>query len=222
MALNRQEAPQNMTPAAQPATPGVHRGYGVNYCEVNKQHENVVKIMPGGYFVGHGCRRIETSLGSCVAACIRDPYAGVGGMNHFMLPQNTNAHDDWLSCERTRYGVHAMETLINSIIKHGGERQHFEVKLFGGGHVVNQMKTDIGQLNIAFVRLFLKTEGLVIRAEDLGGLCSRRLIYDVNNGEVLLKRSVNSAIELVQQRDQAYLERINQPPTWGEIELFEQ
>ncbi|MEH6823921.1 MAG: chemoreceptor glutamine deamidase CheD [Motiliproteus sp.] len=221
MTISGLDAALSMTPAAQTATPGVRRGYGVNYSEVNKQHENVVKIMPGGYFVGHGCRRIETSLGSCVAACIRDPYAGVGGMNHFMLPQNSGAHDNWLSCERTRYGVHAMETLINAIIKRGGERQHFEVKLFGGGHVVNQMKTDIGQLNIAFVRLFLKTEGLAISAEDLGGLCSRRLIYDINTGEVLLKHSVNSPRELVQQRDQAHLKRISQTPAWGEIELFE-
>tara|TARA_R110002167_G_scaffold57140_5_gene161981 strand:+ start:1150 stop:1815 length:666 start_codon:yes stop_codon:yes gene_type:complete len=220
MTLSGQAAAQS-APPTQFETSRVHSGYGVNYSEVNKQHENVVKIMPGGYFVSHGCRRIETSLGSCVAACIRDPYARVGGVNHFMLPQNSGVHDNWLSSERTRYGVHAMETLINAIIKRGGERRHFEVKVFGGGHVVNQMKTDIGQLNIAFVRQFLKTEGLAILAEDLGGLCSRRLIYDVNTGEVLLKRSVNSDRELLQQRDQAYQEQISQTPSWGEIELFE-
>lgn len=215
------EALKSLPPGTQIATPGVRRGYGVNYSEVKKQHESVVKIMPGGYFVGHGCRRIETSLGSCVAACIRDPHAGVGGVNHFMLPQNTGVHDSWLSNERTRYGVHAMETLINTIIKRGGERRRFEVKLFGGGHVVNQMNTDIGRMNIEFVRHFLEAEGLAILAEDLGGLCSRRLIYDVNTGEVLLKRSVINAKELVQQRDLAYLERISQTPTCGEIELFE-
>ncbi len=215
-AVHRVESARQETTAAV-----VRRGVGVNYSEVKKAGECVVKIFPGGYFVSHGCRRIETTLGSCVAACIRDPAAAVGGVNHFMLPQHNAADDAWLGNDRSRYGVHAMEMLINEILKRGGQRQRLEVKLFGGGHVISQMSSAVGRKNIEFARHYLATEGFSVAAENLGGGCSRRLIYNVITGEVLLKRSARADDPLLLQRDQAYMARISQAPIAGEIELFE-
>ena len=194
--------------------------HGENYTEVKRLHGDLIKVLPGGYYVTNGQYRLETMLGSCVTACIRDPLLKLGGINHFMLPQSTHHKSDWLSCERTRFGVHAMETLIGTLIKHGGDPKRFEVKLFGGGKVVTGMNTDVGRLNVEFARHYLKTEGLNLLSEDLGGAYSRRLIYDVSNGEVMLKRTLSS--ELVSRREYAHILQISQQVLVGEIELFKE
>ncbi|HEY0281598.1 MAG TPA: hypothetical protein VGC27_03120, partial [Rhizomicrobium sp.] len=89
---------------------------------------------------------LTTILGSCIAACIRDPDAGIGGMNHFLLP-NGNGRDREARC----YGVNAMELLINDILKHGGDRRRLEAKIFGGANVVTAL-SDVGTRNVAFAR----------------------------------------------------------------------
>jgi len=114
---------------------------------------------------------LTTILGSCIAACIRDPLAGVGGMNHFLLPDG-NSGDRGALC----YGVNAMELLINDILKHGGDRRRLEAKLFGGGNVVAAL-TDVGSRNYAFARQFLNDEGIAIVGGDVGGDMARRIQY---------------------------------------------
>ncbi len=94
-------------------------------------------------------------LGSCVSACIRDPLAQVGGMNHFMLPEDGSFREEprstALDRQATRYGSYAMESLINDLLKLGAARERLEIKLFGGGRILASM-TDIGARNIAFIR----------------------------------------------------------------------
>jgi chemotaxis protein CheD len=114
---------------------------------------------------------LTTILGSCIAACIRDPVLGVGGMNHFLLPDG-NSGDRGALC----YGVNAMELLINDILKHGGDRRRLEAKLFGGGNVVAAL-TDVGSRNFAFARQFLTDEGIPIVGGDVGGDMARRIQY---------------------------------------------
>ena len=114
---------------------------------------------------------LTTILGSCIAACIRDPVTGVGGMNHFLLPDG-NSGDRGALC----YGVNAMELLINDIQKHGGDRRRLEAKLFGGGNVVAAL-TDVGTRNYAFARQFLNDEGIAIVGGDVGGDMARRIQY---------------------------------------------
>ena len=119
------------------------------------------KILPGEFFVTQAGELIVTVLGSCVSACVRDPYIGVGGMNHFMLPVSETGGragepmGTWLS---TRYGNFAMESLLNEILKRGGRRERLEVKLFGGGCVLAVL-TDVGKTNIDFVHRYLESEG---------------------------------------------------------------
>ncbi len=148
------------------------------------QHDRYgVKVVAGDYYVTKQDELITTVLGSCVTVCIRDAKAGVGGINHFLLP---DASCDILSASN-RYGVFAMEQLINSIIKHGGRRENFEVKLVGGGNMMAGV-TDIGKINIEFVKNFLRTEGYVITAEDLGGSQPRKIIYNVTSGKLLVNK----------------------------------
>lgn len=119
---------------------------------------------------------LTTILGSCIAACIRDPVSGVGGMNHFLLPDG-NSGDREARC----YGVNAMELLINDILKHGGDRRRLEAKLFGGANVVSAL-TDVGSRNYAFARQFLTDEGIPIVGGDVGGELARRIQYMPVNG----------------------------------------
>jgi chemotaxis protein CheD len=178
------------------------------------------RIMPGEYYVTRHNELIATTLGSCVSACIRDPQAGVGGMNHFMLPaderQNLSAYD-----MSARYGNFAMEHMINDILKNGGRRERLEVKVFGGGNVLPSM-TAIGTNNIHFVRDYLATEGFDIVAEDLGGTSPRKVIYFPATGKVMMQRvSLSRRDEQeITQREVAYQKSLEKKPIAGEIDLF--
>jgi chemotaxis protein CheD len=117
---------------------------------------------------------LGTILGSCVAACLRDPEAGVGGMNHFLLPGTISRAPSGDDAER--YGVHLMELLINGLLKRGAKRERLEAKLFGGARMVDGL-SDIGAKNAAFAKSYLRNEGIKLVAEDLGGRYGRRIEY---------------------------------------------
>lgn len=154
---------------------------------------NLIKVLPGEYKVtAEPTDLIVTTLGSCVSACIRDPRTGLGGMNHFMLPLSRDGGGTWAGASKVmRYGNHAMETLINEIVRTGCPRSELEIKVFGGGNVMKG-RTDIGHQNARFVMEYLKNEGLEAVAADLGGDSARRIYYSPADGSVkrlLLKRS---------------------------------
>lgn len=121
---------------------------------------------------------LATILGSCVAACLRDPEAHVGGMNHFLLPGDL---DGTKAADAERYGVHLMELLVNGLLKRGARRERLEGKLFGGARMLDGLP-DIGSKNASFARRFLNNEGIRIVAEDLGGARGRRLEYYPRSG----------------------------------------
>lgn len=129
--------------------------------------------MRGEYHVVHeGDVVLTTILGSCVAACIRDPYARTGGMNHFLLP-GTNGTT---SLDAQSYGVHLMELLVNGLLQRGAMRQRLEAKLFGGARTIEGL-SDIGAMNGQFAETFLRNEGISIVGGDLGGDRGRRVEY---------------------------------------------
>lgn len=182
------------------------------------------KILPGQFYVSRQGEIISTVLGSCIAACIRDRYLNIGGMNHFMLPttgMNTDAKD-WRLDKASlplRYGEWAMEFLINEILKNGGKKQNLEVKIFGGGKILNNMM-DIGQRNILFVLEFLAREELEIVAQDVGDDCPRKVLYFSDSGKVKLKRLRSIHNRTIEEREQKYIKEINIEPVQGDIELF--
>jgi chemotaxis protein CheD len=116
---------------------------------------------------------LATVLGSCVAACLRDPVAGIGGMNHFLLP---GEDDRGQSRDAERYGVHLMELLVNGLMKRGAQRERLEAKLFGGAKTIFK-SSDVGALNARFAERFLKNEGIGIVGGSLGGPVGRRVEY---------------------------------------------
>ncbi len=183
------------------------------------------KILPGEYYVAVDDESITTVLGSCISACIRDKELGVGGMNHFMLPEDTSdGRSSWLDKATglsTRYGSFAMESLINALLKRGAKRGRLEVKLFGGGRMLAQM-TDVGARNIAFVRHWLAMEGLRIAAEDLGSTVPRRVIYTPATGKVMVKHLRSMESRVIATREQDYLTSFRKKAVAepADIELF--
>ena len=122
---------------------------------------------------------LTTVLGSCVAACIRDPESGVGGMNHFLLANSESG-----GRAATDYGVNAMELLINGILKLGGARDRLEAKLFGGANVV-AVSSAIGSHNAAFAEQFLADEGIKLVGGDMRGVHARRIQFWPTTGRAL-------------------------------------
>jgi len=181
-----------------------------------------VKVLPGEYYVSTQNEMISTVLGSCVSACIYDSYRGIGGMNHFMLPEPLNGErGGWVDTvgRAARYGNDAMEQLINAILKAGGQRANLEVKVFGGGRVLATM-TDIGQRNIDFVRRYLQAEHLPVRAEDLGDVHPRHVQFFPLTGKARVRQLSGRAETVLVDGEQLYLKRLANDPIKGEVELF--
>ncbi|MBN8895145.1 MAG: chemoreceptor glutamine deamidase CheD [Rhodanobacter sp.] len=180
-----------------------------------------VKVLPGEFYVSDQEEMLSTVLGSCVSACIHDVRRGIGGMNHFMLPEPVGERDNWSSTvgRAARYGSDAMEQLINAILKAGGQRADLRVKVFGGGRVLARM-SDVGQRNIEFVRRYIAAENLELVASDLGDVFPRQVQFFPHSGRArvrLLRRSDDVALVA---GESGYLKRLANDPIKGEVELF--
>jgi chemotaxis protein CheD len=182
----------------------------------------IAKLLPGDFYVTKEDEVLDTVLGSCVSACIRNPKTGIGGMNHFMLPHpRGEAGDSWnaVTGTATRYGSASMEQLINKILSGGGLRSDLEVKIFGGARVLAAV-TDVGEHNVIFVREFLKQEGLKIVAEDVGNTTPRHVQYFPISGRVRIKHLAGTLSATVVTQEVTYSKTIDQEPITGSIDLF--
>lgn len=134
--------------------------------------ERLIHVIQGDYAVGRDNSAVLTAiLGSCVAACLYNSAAGVGGMNHFLLPEARSN-----SSQQVLYGAQSMELLINALLKAGARKSRLEAKIFGGARMIAGL-SDIGQSNAEFARRFLRDEGIPCRAESLGGDQARRIRF---------------------------------------------
>ncbi|CAK0775146.1 putative chemoreceptor glutamine deamidase CheD [Gammaproteobacteria bacterium] len=190
----------------------------------DRQHDMPAsKILPGEYYVTLQEEIIATVLGSCVSACVRDPNLGMGAMNHFMLPSSEGqvgwAGDASLTSHANRYGNHAMEHMINDMLKNGAKRKYMEVKIIGGGQII-QSNTQIGLRNIEFIRQYLTTEGLHLVGEDVGDIYPRKVLYFPTTGRVRVKKLEKLHNDTVLLRERAYQRNLQEAPVEGSIELF--
>lgn len=181
-------------------------------------NQTMVKIYSGDCYVTDKQEEVMmTILGSCIAACIRDPLVNVGGMNHFLLPMTEGQVD---SFTQNRYGSFAMEQLINGIIKMGGVKSRLEVKLFGGADV-SQNSHLIGTKNVAFIRQYCKDEGLIIAAEHLGGTKARKVQYNPYAGKVMMKLVTDVEQDNVVKEELVYEKKVEvQESKGGSVDLF--
>jgi len=178
------------------------------------------KILPGEYYVTQRDMVLVTVLGSCVTACIRDRLSGIGGMNHFMLPDARPDQDTPVSAS-ARYGAYAMELLINSLLNLGAQRSLLEAKVFGGGNVLPGMTTmNIGQRNADFALRFLSTEKIRVVARDLIDVFPRKVYYFPKSGKVLVKKLRDIHNDTIFQREIEYSARLVKEELTGDVELF--
>ena len=175
---------------------------------------DAVKILPGEYFVHNEDMLIMTTLGSCIAACIYDRNAKVGGMNHFMLPDGAG--------DSGRYGSYAMELLINEMMKRGASRLTMEAKVFGGVQVVSGMTTmNVGERNTTFVMDYLKTERIPVVSKDVLDVYPRKVCFLPGSGKAMVKRLAPTNTDTLVAQDRAAAQRAVPAATGGgSVDLF--
>ena len=176
---------------------------------------DAVKVLPGEYFVHDEDIVILTTLGSCIAACLWDARARVGGMNHFMLPQLEGAG----GATSGRYGLHAMELLINELQRRGASRGALEAKVFGGAQVIDGMHTmNVGARNTEFVLDYLRTERIPVVSKDVLDIHPRKVCFLPASGRALVKRLAATQAGAVLAQERAAAARAPAPA--GSVDLF--
>lgn len=174
------------------------------------------KLMPTQYMAVDDGTALVTVLGSCVAACLRDPLLRIGGMNHFMLPDGSA-----LDGAPARYGSHAMELLINDLLKRGASRRRLEAKVFGGANVLRGFTSNpVGSRNAAFINGYLEAEGIPVLASDLGGIHPRKIWFFPDTGRVMLQRLPHAHDAEVAAAESAARAELSRKPRSGGVELF--
>lgn len=183
-------------------------------------NSQAIKLLPGEYYVTDKDMLLVTVLGSCVAACIRDCQSGIGGMNHFMLPEGGGDAGSPLNAS-ARYGTYAMEILINQLLKLGARRSNLEAKVFGGGNVLDGLTVaNVGQRNADFVLKFLQLEKIRVVAQDLVDVFPRKVYFFPKENKVMVKKLRNVRNTTVSQREKDYRLRLHKVDSGGEVELF--
>ena len=175
---------------------------------------DAVKILPGEFFVHDEDILLTTTLGSCIAACLWDRSARLGGMNHFMLPEGSG--------DSGRYGSYAMELLINEMMKRGASRTSMEAKVFGGGQVVSGMNSlNVGERNTQFVIDYLKTERIPILSKDVMDVYPRKVCFLSASGKAMVKRLAPTQAEALADQERAAAQRAVPAVTGGgSVDLF--
>jgi len=181
---------------------------------------DAAKILPGEYYATGREMVLVTVLGSCVAACIRDRVTGIGGMNHFMLPDSGSDQGNPLSSS-ARYGTYAMEMLLNQLMKLGAKRANLEAKVFGGGNVLRGFKVaNVGERNSKFALEYLNTEKISVVAKDLLDIYPRKVYFFPQTGKVLVKKLRSVHNDTIVERESEYSSRLRNATVEGDVELF--
>ncbi|MDF2231123.1 chemotaxis protein CheD [Albimonas sp. CAU 1670] len=177
-----------------------------------------ISVLPGHHAVTDLAETaVTTLLGSCVAACIRDVDKGIGGLNHFLLP----GEDRTDGARSSRYGVHAMEVLINDILKRGGRKDRMEAKVFGGANVIDVSSKDtVGARNAQFVKDYLRMEGIRLAASDCGGERARRVYFFPSTGRASVLRLPASETRVMRRSESQLAQQAKKAPAAGGVELF--
>lgn len=169
-----------------------------------------ISIHPGEYYASGENIIISTILGSCVSACIYDPIARIVGMNHFLLSNKRYSKDmKFFLTEAGRYGINAMELVINEMLKLGARRKNLCAKAFGGSSLLGMNCSSdnflcVGEVNIRFIREFLKNEGIPLISSDLGGDRGRVIRFSSFDFSVLMKRISKAVMPKVADKEKEY------------------
>lgn len=189
----------------------------LHYFDRKLQHESL-KLLPGEFYVTDKDIVLVTVLGSCIACCLFDLERGIGGMNHFMLPESKL---ETPNSEAARYGTFAMELLINGMMKRGADRKALRAKIFGGGNVLRNITSiNIGPANTQFVKTYLQREQIPVLAQDVLGEAPRKIHFYAKSGRVLVHKLPVVETTAVLKQETLYNSRLHQQQPAGDVELF--
>lgn len=199
------------------------RGSAVSDGHYSREFQaHAFKVFLGGFLVSSDPDvMLVTILGSCVAVCVRDPEAAVGGMNHFLLPSIPDTEADIPIDEAARYGTVAMERLINGVLAAGGRRERLELKIFGGARVIDS-SMDIGELNARFALDYARREGLRVVGGDLGGVRPRRVHWFPATGRALRRLLTPARLGETVREELNFRTSLRERPLDGEVDLFDE
>jgi len=193
-------------------------------CKSRGFDQAVITLHPGEYYSSSEDIVISTILGSCVAVALFDSKTGVGGLNHFMLPGSVEAKNPILS-PNAKYGMYAMELLINDMMKKGVRKEDLRAKVFGAASVLDFSGDSTGNKipisNIEFTFSYLKEESIPIKARDVGGMEPRKIFLFARTGKVLLKRIPRTRRPAVTREEYEYLQEIRKKES-GPVRIFRQ
>ncbi len=179
-----------------------------------------IMLSPGEYYVTNRDMALVTVLGSCVAACIRDRTTGFGGMNHFMLPENTSEGGSPVATA-VRYGAYVMEMTINQLLKNGAKRSNLEAKLFGGGDMSRGFAlANASERNIVFALQYLQKENIRVVARSLRDIYPRKIYFFPASGRVMLKKLRHANNDITIKRETEYGSRLKYADIQGGVEFF--
>lgn len=166
-------------------------------------------ITIGEYYASRKPVIIRTLLGSCVAVCLYDQKRKVGGMNHILLPGKADMRH---FNAPARFGVNAMELLINQIIKLGGRKEALTAKVFGGANILPNAKPTLamGAKIVSFVKEFLELESIQIIKEDTGGTDTRTIYFHTGTGDVFLKRTSSSMAARLASKEKQSMQKLKE------------
>ena len=187
-----------------------------------KFNKTINVIHPGEFFATGDDVLISTVLGSCISVTLYDSRRSIGGMNHFMLPKPGDNATAGMTAGK--YGIHAMELLINAMYKQGSSKKDFTAKVFGGGSVLPASRgkgKSIPAHNIDFVFTFLETEKIPVYRSDVGGTRGRKIFFDPRTSKVLLKRLAGNSLSIITEKEEEYLEHLHKvQDKWGKYFIF--
>lgn len=189
---------------------------------LSRFEQRVVTIHPGEFYATAEDEVVSTVLGSCVAVGLFDSASGIGGLNHFMLPGEMRK-GGLVVDPNARYGMYAMELLINELMKLGLRKARMKAKVFGGGSVLRlpgEASNRIPRGNIEFAFEYLREESIPVLASDVGGRQARKIFFFPRTGRVLLKRIAGPSIADVEREEESYLEDLGSGPREGPVTMF--
>lgn len=204
---------------------GVHSSHSDGGMQSRKSHfdqsagATAIWIFQGDFYVSSRPDLfLTTVLGSCIAVCIRDPIAGCGGMNHFLLPDAENREEHFPSLA-LRYGSYSIERLVNAILSRGGKRERLEIKVFGGANVMTRM-SDVGSRNVDFIEQYFAKERLTITAADLRGKFPRKLRYFPISGRAQVCTLRDTEADEAINSESLMCTKMEFSKISGEVEIF--
>lgn len=188
---------------------------------LREKHSNFINVEIGSYCACRDGSVLRTLLGSCVSACLYDPFVGVGGMNHILLSESADLKR---FDANARYGIHAMEILINEMVKLGAIRSRIKAKAFGGSNVLKMINESgsPGEKNIRFLLEYLEMERIPLIAKDLGGDKTRVIFFHTDTFEVFVRKTSLAQSRKAVKEEKGFSRQVEQEQdNSGDIELFD-